>query len=75
MVYSFLLTFFAGFSTLLGYFFIFIKSKNINRFISYCLSLVIGVMLSLSVFELILQISPNFAASNASVPNLWLSMS
>jgi ZIP family zinc transporter len=53
MVYSFLLTFFAGFSTLLGYFFIFIKSKNINRFISYCLSLVIGVMLSLSVFELI----------------------
>lgn len=45
----------AGFATLLGGLvsFIKIKQENITKFITYCLSLSLAVMLGLSVFELI----------------------
>lgn len=51
----FLVTTIAGLSTVLGSFVIFLKwqEKNINRFITFCLSLSISVMIGLSITELI----------------------
>lgn len=45
----------AGFATMVGGLFAYIKikPKNINRFITYCLSFSLAIMLGLSVFELI----------------------
>ena len=50
--YSFFLTFFAGLSTIIGTFLIFIKFKNINKVIISSLSFASGVMLSISIFDL-----------------------
>ena len=49
----FLITLIAGLSTSLGIIFTFIKSKNINKYICICLSFAIGVMILLSIKELI----------------------
>ena len=43
----------AGFSTMLGSFFIFLPIKNTNKFITFSLSLSMSVMLGISVFDLI----------------------
>ncbi len=52
-IYAFLISGFAGLSTLLGCLFIFIKVKNINRFISISLSFSAIVMILISIFDLI----------------------
>lgn len=49
----FLLTTFAGFSTMIGSIFIFIKSKNENKIILSSLAFASGVMLSVSITDLI----------------------
>lgn len=50
--YPIIITTLSGFSTLLGYFFIYIK-KDKNKIIKYSLALSAGVMLSVSIIELI----------------------
>lgn len=50
---SFLLTFIAGFSTMIGTIPIFLKVNNINKFICASLSFASGVMFSVSVIDLI----------------------
>lgn len=50
---SFLLTFIAGFSTMLGTFLIFFKIKKINKFIASSLAFASGVMFIISIFDLI----------------------
>lgn len=50
--YSFFLTTFAGFSTIIGSLFIFLKFKNINKVIISSLSFASGVMISISIFDL-----------------------
>ncbi|MBQ9013406.1 MAG: ZIP family metal transporter [Bacilli bacterium] len=50
-LYAFILSFLAGISTILGYFIIYIKNKK--NIISYSLSFAAGVMLSISLFDLI----------------------
>lgn len=52
-IYAFLISLIAGLSTLLGCLFIFIKVKNINKFISISLSFSALVMIFISVFDLI----------------------
>lgn len=51
----FCLSTFAGLSTLIGAIFIFIKisDRNLNKFISFCLSFSIAVMIQISVLDLI----------------------
>ena len=51
----FLLTIFAGLSTLLGIVPIFFKIKNINKFIVSSLSFASGVMFSISTFDLLIE--------------------
>lgn len=51
--YSFFLTFLAGFSTILGTFLIFINFKNINKVIISSLSFASGVMICISIFDLL----------------------
>lgn len=51
--YSFLLTFISGFFTMIGAFIIFIKSKNINSIINMSLSFASGVMLCVSILDLL----------------------
>lgn len=51
--YAFLISTIAGLSTMLGCLFIFIKVKNINRFLSICLSFSAMVMILISIFDLI----------------------
>ena len=53
IVNSFFITFLAGFSTLLGTFIIFFKFKNINKVIISSLSFASGVMISISIFDLL----------------------
>ncbi|MGM9834456.1 MAG: ZIP family metal transporter [Bacilli bacterium] len=50
-----LISFIAGISTVIGSIFIFvnINKKNINKFISYCLSLSLAIMILISITELI----------------------
>ena len=50
-LYAFILSFLAGISTVLGYFIIYIKNKK--NIISYSLSFAAGVMISISLFDLI----------------------
>lgn len=50
---SFLITLFAGLSTLLGYFIIFINKKNINNIIVKSLSFASAVMITISIIDLI----------------------
>jgi len=50
---SFLLTFIAGFSTMIGTILIFFKVKNINKFICSCLAFASGVMFIISITDLI----------------------
>ena len=50
---SFLLTFIAGFSTMIGTILIFLKVKNINKFICSSLAFASGVMFIVSVTDLI----------------------
>ncbi|MBQ3020628.1 MAG: ZIP family metal transporter [Bacilli bacterium] len=52
-LYAFLISTIAGLSTMLGCLFIFIKVKNINRFLSVALSFSASVMLLISIFDLI----------------------
>ena len=51
--YAFLISTLAGLSTMLGCLFIFIKVKNINRFLSISLSFSAMVMILISIFDLI----------------------
>lgn len=53
VMYAFLVSTLAGLSTLIGCLFIFIKVKNINRFISTSLSFSAIVMILISIFDLI----------------------
>ena len=50
---AFLLTFIAGFSTMLGVLIIYIKSKNHNKIIMASLSFAAGVMITVSITDLI----------------------
>ena len=52
-IYAFLISTIAGLSTLLGCLFIYIKTKNINRFLSISLSFSAIVMILISIFDLI----------------------
>jgi len=52
-IYAFLISTLAGLSTLIGCIFIFIKIKNINRFLSISLSFSSCVMIFISIFDLI----------------------
>lgn len=52
-LYAFLISTLAGLSTLIGCIFIFIKIKNINRFLSISLSFSSCVMILISIFDLI----------------------
>ena len=52
---AFLLTFIAGFSTMLGVLVIYIKSKNHNKIIMASLSFAAGVMITVSITDLILE--------------------
>ena len=52
-LYAFLVSTLAGLSTLLGCIFLFIKVRNINRFISISLSFSAIVMILISIFDLI----------------------
>lgn len=51
--YAFLISTLAGLSTMLGCLFIFIKVKNVNRFLSISLSFSAIVMMIISIFDLI----------------------
>ena len=51
--YPFLISLIAGLSTLLGTIFIFIKYKNVNKFISMSLSFSAFIMILISIFDLI----------------------
>ena len=53
VIYSFIITFLAGLSTLIGSLFIFLKTNNKNKVIVSSLSLSSSVMLFISIFELI----------------------
>lgn len=48
-----LITLIAGLSTIIGYFFIYIKSKNIDKLISIFLSFSVGVIFTLSIIDLL----------------------
>lgn len=50
---SFILTFLSGFATLLGFFVIFLPNKYKNKIINGSLSFASGVMLTISIFDLI----------------------
>ena len=52
IITSFFITFLAGISTLIGYLFTYIKSKNIDRLICIFLSFAFGVMILISIKEL-----------------------
>lgn len=65
---AFLLTSIAGFSTLLGTIFIFLKLKNENKLINIALSFAAGVMISVSLTDLIPE------SSNLLNYNLFLKM-
>jgi len=52
-IYAFLISTLAGLSTLIGCIFIFIKIKNIDRFLSISLSFSSCVMMLISIFDLI----------------------
>lgn len=53
LIYPLLLSTLAGLSTVVGAFIIFFKVKNIDTFISFCLSFSLSIMISLSLFELL----------------------
>lgn len=53
VVYSLLISFFAGISTLLGGLVVYLKFKDKNSFIAFALSFSLSVMISLSIFELL----------------------
>lgn len=52
-IYAFIISTLAGLSTLLGCIFIFVKVKNINKFLSISLSFSAIVMILISIFDLI----------------------
>lgn len=52
-IYAFIVSSIAGLSTLIGFLFIFLKPKNINKFISISLSFSAIVMILISIFDLI----------------------
>ena len=60
MNYSFVITLFAGLSTLIGIIPVFIKIKNINKFIVSSLSFASGVMFSISTFDLLIESLKSF---------------
>lgn len=51
--YSFILTFISGFSTMFGFLIIFLKNKKTEDIINCSLSFASGVMISVSIFDLI----------------------
>ena len=52
-LYAFLITTIAGLSTMIGVIFIFLKIKNINKFLSISLSFSSIVMILISIFDLL----------------------
>ena len=52
-IYAFIISSLAGLSTLIGFLFIFIKPKKVNKFISISLSFSAIVMILISIFDLI----------------------
>lgn len=58
--YSFVITLFAGLSTLIGIIPVFLKIKNINKFIVSSLSFASGVMFSISTFDLLIESLKSF---------------
>ena len=52
-MYAFIISTLAGLSTLLGCIFIFVKSKNVNKFLSISLCFSAMVMMMISIFDLI----------------------
>lgn len=55
ITYSFFLTLFSGFSTIIGSIIILIKFKNINKVITSTLAFSSGVMICLSIFDLLFE--------------------
>jgi len=53
IVNSFILTFLSGFATILGFFVIFLPEKYKNNIINGSLSFAVGVMVTISIFDLI----------------------
>lgn len=53
LYYAMILSTIAGLSTIIGSLIVFIKIKNINKFISICLSFTATIMIGLSIIELI----------------------
>lgn len=52
-VFAFLLTFLAGFSTMVGVLFIFFRKKNYDRIILSSLAFAAGVMITVSITDLV----------------------
>lgn len=52
-LFSFLLTIFAGFATMIGTFFIFVKKKNHNIVVVSALAFAAGVMITVSITDLV----------------------
>lgn len=68
---AFLLTFLAGFSTMIGTLVIFLKNKNYNKIILSSLAFASGVMITVSLFDLIPE-SINLLRENFNAPKTLL---
>ena len=71
-IYSFLLPTIAGLSTLIGIFLIFFKFKNKNNIISCTLAFAAGVMISISITDLIPEAYKLFSNYLSNIPNIIL---
>lgn len=71
MFYSLVLSSVAGLSTIIGSTFIFIKTKNINKFIVFCLALLLSIMINLSIFDLMKE-SLSYLLVNISLMRILL---
>lgn len=74
MLYPFILTTFAGLSTMLGTIPIFIKIKNENKLIASACSFASGVMLSVSILDLIPESLKYIHSSFNSIPSIIISI-
>lgn len=64
ITYPLLLSSLAGLSTMIGCIFIYFKIKNTNKFIVFCLSLSLTIMLLLSIFDLMKEAFTYFLLVN-----------
>lgn len=64
ILWPFILSSIAGFSTLLGCLSIFLPIKRVEEFISFSISLSLSVMIMVSIFDLIPESLPNIGGSN-----------